>query len=152
MSGRKLKRSLLAMIVLAAAAKCVWALGFRLSQSKEQLELKYNVDCTDHDSGRVSINLTITEQGRIKPVHAVQLAIPSDDGTGYFDLSVSLATETVDGKLRARAHLTRELAERATIRLVTRTNPESGGKAERTWYYHVIPIADYIRKRDQKPK
>ena len=128
----------------------LWAL--QLSQSKEELELKYDIDCVTHSSGRVTVNLTINEQGKLKPIHDIQLAIPSDDGTGHFDLSVSMATRNVDGKLHARAHLSRDLAERADIRLVTLTSPTTGKKSPRSWYYHLIPVAEYIRKAEQKPK
>ena len=150
MSGKKLRFWGVAAIVFVVGANLAWALGFRLGQSTEELELKYDVDCTIHKSGRATVNLTVAEQGRIKPIHDVQLAIPSDDGSGHFDLLLSLATENVDGKLRSRAHLSRELAERATIRLLTRTNPETGKQSTRTWYYHLVPIAEYISNGEPK--
>lgn len=82
---------------------------------------------------------------------SVQLAIPSQDKSGYYDLSISLATENVDGQLTARAHLSRDLAERAEFHLTTHTPPDgNGGKSERTWYYHTIPVAKYIK--DAAPK
>ena len=150
MSGKKLRLWAIAAIVFVAGANLAWALGFQLGQSSEELELKYDVDCAVHSSGRVTVNLTVAEQGRIKPIHDVQLAIPSDDGSGHFDLSLSMATGNVDGKLRAKAHLSRELAERATIRLLTRTSPETGKQSPRTWYYHLIPISQHIGGGQQK--
>lgn len=150
MTGRKLRYWIVAAIVVVAGANLAWALGLQLGQSPEELELKYDVDCAVHKSGRVTVNLTVAEQGRIKPIHDIQLAIPSNDGSGYFDLSLSMATKNVDGKLRARAHLSRELADRATIRLLTLTNPETGKQSPRTWYFHLIPIADHISDREQK--
>ncbi len=150
MTGRKLQYWVVAAIVVAAGANLAWALGFQLGQSPEELELKYDVDCAVHKSGRVTVNLTVAEQGRIKPIHDIQLAIPGNDGSGHFDLSLSMATENVDGKLRARAHLSRELADRATIRLLTLTNPKTGKQSPRTWYFHLIPIADHIT--DDEPK
>lgn len=151
MAARKLRIWLLAVVAVVATSNLAGALGFRLGETKEQLELKYDVDCTVHGSGRVTVNLTIVEQGRIKPIHDVQLAVPSDDGTGNFDPSLSMATDNIDGKLRARAHMSRELAERATIRLVTRTSPDTGKELPRTWFYHLIPISEYIRDGEQKP-
>jgi hypothetical protein len=106
---------------------------------------------TVHDSGRVTVNLTITDQGQLKPLDSVQLAVPSRDKSGYYDLSLSLATETVDGKLTARAHLSRDLVEHAEFHLTTHTPPDGNGeKSERTWYYHAIPVAKYIKDAAQK--
>ena len=150
MTGRKLRYWVVAVIVVVAGANLAWALGLQLGQTSEELELKYDVDCTVHKSGRVTVNLTVAEQGRIKPIHDIQLAIPSNDGSGHFDLSLSMATENVDGRLRARAHLNRELADRATIRLLTLTNPKTGKQSLRTWYYHLIPIADHISDGEQQ--
>lgn len=150
MAGKKLRFWAVAAIVLIAGANLAWALGLQLGQSAEALELKYDVDCVVHKSGRATVNLTVAEQGRIKPIYDVQLAIPSDDGSGHFDLLLSMATENVDGKLRSRVHLSRELAERAAIRLLTRINPETGKQSPRTWYYHLIPIAEHISNGEPK--
>jgi len=150
MSGRKLRFWIVAASAVLVGANLAWALGFQLGQSTEELELKYDVNCTVHASGRVTVNLVIAEQGRIKPIEDVQLTIPSDDGTGHADLVVSLATKEVDGKLRARAHLARDLADRASIRLVTWTDPKTGKPTPLTWYYHLIRIADHINGTGQK--
>lgn len=151
MATRTLRLPLLATATVLLTTTIVLALGHELSATKEELKLKYDVSVTVHGSGRVTVNLTIAEQGKLKPLDSVQIAIPSQDKSGYYDLSISLATENVDGKLTARAHLSRDLAERAQLRLVTHTLPDgSGGKSERTWYYHTIPIAKYIQ--DTAPK
>ena len=34
----------------------------------------------------------IADEGKLKPLQSVQLAVPGQDGTGYFDLVVSLAS------------------------------------------------------------
>ncbi len=151
MAARALRLPLLATAALLLTTTIVWALGHELSATKEELKLKYDVSVTVHDSGRVTVNLTITDQGQLKPLDSVQLAVPSQDKSGFYDLSLSLATENVDGKLTARAHLNRDLAERAELHLVTHTPPEGGGgKSERTRYYHTIPVAKYIK--DAAPK
>lgn len=140
-----------ASILLAAVFLPVspaWALGHGLGETKEQLKLDYEVVATDHRTGRVTVNLTISDQGRLKPLRSVDLVIPGADKTGYVDLSVSLATTKVDGKLHARVHLLRELAERAEIQL--RTGTLDGRQQPMTWYYYSIPIADYLK--DEAPK
>ncbi|MHC4403878.1 MAG: hypothetical protein ACYTG0_29830 [Planctomycetota bacterium] len=138
-------------IVFAAivlSANLAWAEGFGLGETKEQLKLKYDVSLKDHGTGRVTVNLTIADQGRLKPLNSVDLVIPSKDGTNFVDLSLSLATRKVDGKLLVRVHLIRELAERAAIQL--RTSSLDGKQEALTWYSHAIPIAEHLKDGEQK--
>jgi hypothetical protein len=118
-------------------------MGEKLGQTKEQLKLAYDVSCIEHGSGRVTVNLTIADEGRLKPLTAVELLIPGEGGTGFVDLSIPLAVRKVDGNSRVDIHLKREWAMRAEIQLRTRT---LDGKSEPlTWYYHSIPIAKYLK-------
>ena len=142
-------------IVFAAIALTVnlaWAAGFGLGQTKEQLKLKYDVSVKDHGTGRVTVTFTLADEGRIKPLNSVNLSILSKDkhkDGGYMsDLSLSLATRKVDGKQVASVHLKKELAERAEIQL--RTSTLDGKMEALTWYYHVIPIAKYMKNGEKK--
>lgn len=150
------KKLRLPAIVLAAIAVpgLVWALGFELSQSKEELKLKYDVSVTDHKTGRVTIVLKIEDYGRLKPVNSVDLSIPAEEahegGGRYADLVVSLALRKEGDKQVARVHILRELAERASIDL--KTNHLDGKQQLATWYYHSIPIAKYLKELDEKKK
>ncbi len=145
---RTLRLSLMVLAALVLAAGAAWAMGFQLGETKEQLRLKYDVSSVDHGTGRVTVNLTIADEGRLKPLDSVDLVIPSNDGTGFVDLSLPLATRKVGGKLLASVHLKRELADRAEIQL--RTSTLDGKKEALTWWYHVIPIAKYIKNGEQK--
>lgn len=144
---RELRLPAIVFAVIALPASLVWALGFQLGETKEQLKLKYDVSLKDHGTGRVTVVLTIADQGRLKPLNSVDLVVPgkdrNKDGSGYLDLSLSLATREVDGKQVARVHLIRELAERAEIRL--RTSRLDGKREALTSYYYVIPIAEYLK-------
>jgi hypothetical protein len=143
MSARPFLASLVAFAVLVSTAQPVWALGFKLGEAKEQLGLKYDVASVDHGTGRVTLSLTITDEGKLLPIDSVDLFIPGHDGSGPVDLSVSLATRTKDGKRSAQVHLKKELAERAEFHLKTWT---LGGKKKLlTWYYYAIPLADYLK-------
>jgi hypothetical protein len=142
----RLPSLVLAAIVLPASVAC--ALGFQLGETKEQLKLDYEVSAVDHGTGRVTINVTIADEGRLRPLSSVDLVIPNKDGSGSVDLSVALATREVDGKRMVRVHLKRELAERAEIQL--RTGHLDGKQEPLTWYYHAIPIAEYIKDRKQE--
>ena len=147
-------KTCLPLVVLAAivlSANLAWALGLELGESKEQLKLKYDVSVVDHGTGRVTITLTIADEGRLAPLdRGVELLIPSKEGPGYVDLSVSLNRRKVEGKQVVSVHLTKELAERASIQLNTDTL--DGKVAPLTWYYHSIPIARYLKEGNQKKK
>jgi hypothetical protein len=131
------------------AGNLAWALGLELGETKEQLKLKYEVAVVDHGTGRVTITLTIADEGRLAPLdRGVELLIPSKEGTGYVDLSVSLNRRKVEGKQVVSVHLTKELAERASIQLNTDTL--DGKVAPLTWYYHSIPIAKYLKAGEPK--
>lgn len=123
------------------------ALGFEIGQSKEELGLKYDVKVTDHGTGRVTVNLTIDDPGKLKPLQSVWLVIPTESGTGYVDLSIELATHRTDGALRVRAHLKKELAERAQLQLRTLTNPRTGQAEPLSWFYYSIPIKEYLESK-----
>jgi len=143
---RKLRPPAIAFAAVVLAANVAWAMGFRLRETKEQLGLKYDVSVVDHGTGRVTVNLTIADQGRLKPLDSVDLVIPNKEnkeGTGFVDLSVALASKEVDGKRSVSVHLTREWAERAEIQL--RTSSLDGKQLGLTWYYHAIPLAGYLK-------
>ena len=92
---RKFRLLSIVFAAIILAANLAWAMGFLLGETKEQLKLKYDVSLVDHDTGRVTVKLTIVDQGRLKPLDAVELVVPSKeknkDGSSYFDLSVELA-------------------------------------------------------------
>ncbi|WP_020475671.1 hypothetical protein [Zavarzinella formosa] len=148
MNARTCCLPLLVVAGIFLSANPAGALGFQLGETKEQLKLKYDVSVTDHGNGRVSITLTIADEGRLTPLNSVDLHIPSQDETGYADLSLSMAAKKVDGKLVASVHLKKELAERAQIQL--RTSSLDGKRLGLTWYYLSIPLAEHLKKAAPK--
>ena len=146
------RKTCLPWVVLAAivlSANLAWALGLELGESKEQLKLKYDVAVVDHGTGRVTVTLTIADEGRLAPLdRGVELLIPSKGETGVVDLSLNLDRRKVDGKQVIRVHLTKELAERASIQLNTDTL--DGKVLPLTWYFHSIPIAKYLKAGEPK--
>ena len=145
---RTLHLSLMLLAALVLTVDRASAMGEILGQTKEELELKYDVAVQDHGTGRITAVLTLADEGRLKPVYAVELVIPGKekepDGGRYMDLVVSLDTnQSDDGKRVARVHIRKELAERAKIWLTTSTF--DGKQLVLTRYHHVIPVAKYLK-------
>jgi hypothetical protein len=135
------------MAAAVLAGGVAWGEGFILGQTKEELKLDYEVAVQDHGTGRVTVVLTLVDEGRLKPLDEVQLVIPGQetetDGRRYMDLVVSVDMQrTDDGRRMGRVHMRRELAERAEIQLNTHT---MDGKCDpMTRLHHKVPLAKYL--------
>lgn len=148
MSMRTLRLTFMLLMALLPTANRAWALGEVLGQTKDELKLKYDVAVHDHGDSRLTVEFTLADEGRLKPLDAVELNIPGqekDKGGGWpTDLAVSLEmARTADGKRVARIELRKEWAERAAIWLTTTTF--DGKRLATTRYHHVIPIALYMK-------
>lgn len=126
-----------------------WGIGFILVETKEQLKLKYDVDVTEHGTGRVTIVFTLADEGRLAPLEEVELTIPAKeknaDGSHWMDLVMSIKmVKSANGTAVGRVHILKELAERAEIRLNTHTM--DGKPDPMTRLHHVIPLAKYLKE------
>jgi hypothetical protein len=147
---RALSRSGVLILVLAIVWTTgrAWGIGSVLVQTKEELKLKYNVVVEGDGIGRITVVLTLDDEGRLKPLETVELTILSKDNrkgnTRGMDLVVAIDMLKVGGGKRVgRVHILRELAERAEIRFNTHT---IDGKLDPlTRLHHVIPLAEYIK-------
>lgn len=148
MSMRISRLSLVALATLVLTAGRAWAMEEILGQTKEELKLKYEVTVQDHGTGRVTVVLTIADEGRLKPVQSVDLMIPMEKGQGSVDLMVSLDAREVDGTRVARVHLKKEWAQRAQIWLKTST---FDGKQLLERSIHPIPLADHMKNASAAP-
>ena len=150
MYTRRIILPLLALVAVTLTANHVWALGFELGETKEQLKLKYDVFVQDHGTGRATIVLALADEGRLGPLRSIDLGVPGKakekDGGTYMDLSVSLLPRKEDGKQVVRVHLHKDLAERASITL--NTDHLVGKQAFATWYYHYIPLAKLVTEAE----
>ena len=143
-------RSAVAIVaaVLLWSSGSAWGIGFILGESKEQLKLKYDVAVEENGVGRVTVVLTLADEGRLKPLDEVQLYVPgkekNKDGSSPAELVVSIDTVKGEGGTRVgRVQILRETAERAQIWLNTHT---MDGKLDAdTRLHHVIPIAKYLK-------
>ncbi len=140
--------ALVAAVAVAGTAGGAWGIGFVLRESKEELKLEYDVAVQDHGAGRVTVVLTLADEGRLKPLNEVQFVIPGQeeniDGGHGMDLVVAIDMKTTnDGQRVGRVHLRKEWAERAEIQLNTHTM--DGNIDPLTRLHHVIPIAGYLK-------
>jgi len=127
----------------AAAGAGNRRMGFELKETKEELKLDYTVEATDSNGGgRMSVVFTLADEGRIKPITSVEFAVPSKDGSGYYDVVVTLSPFERDGKKVYVMQLTRDLAERGEIDLKTNT---MDGKRMLNWGYHRVVLEKYAK-------
>jgi hypothetical protein len=151
MFTRKFSPAAVVFIALLAAAQAGWAAGVILSQTKEQLQLQYDVVVSESIGGRVSVTFTLADEGRLKPITGVYLYIPAEkaekDGGRYADLFVPVAMKTVAGKQVVNFEVTKGWARRAEIQLITLTlDGKQGVPGQRTQpsYLYSIPLAKYV--------
>ena len=136
---------------IAIPTSCAVAIGFRLGQSKESLNLKYELSVYDHDTGRVTVTFSLEDAGRLKPVSSIDLHIPSEemhDGGGRkSDLTMSMATRKEGTKQVARIHIRKDWAERAEIHI--KTGHLDGKQQMMTWYFHAIPLKALVDRAEK---
>jgi hypothetical protein len=144
----------LGVVATFAAAIATWAAVAVIDESKdnkEQFKLQYDVAVHDGGKGSVNVTFTLADEGRLKPLFDIGLYVPSEkvekDGGRYADLSLSLATRTVDGKKVASFELRKDWAQRAQIQLMTVTLDGKRQQSTGSTAY-VIPVAKYL---DNKP-
>ena len=136
----------------AAAEGGARLLGHEFGETKQELKLDYDVEVHDNGGGRVSVVFTIADEGRLKPISSFDVAAPSKDKSGYYDLVVPMAVRdggVSGGKRGIMFQLTRDLAERGEIDLKTST---FDGKQMMEWGYHRVSLAAALKAADEKAK
>ena len=149
---RALRLSVVILAALLLTTDPTWGIGFILGQSKEELKLKYDVIVHDPANGQVAVEFVLADEGRLKPLDAVELMIPRDDGSGFYDLTLPLALREAERKRVVRFNLKEEWAARAEIWLTTYWFDGKQLVMERN--HHVIPVVNYMKHQpapDAKP-
>ena len=134
------------VVACAIPATVALALGRGLSESKEELNLKYDVLVSEGDAERMTVTFELEDEGRLKPISSIDLHVPGSDtqdgGGATSDLEISMATRREGTKQVSRVHLRKDWAARAEIRITT--SNLDGKQGSRTWYYHAIPLKDLV--------
>ena len=81
MRQRRLRLMVLFAVAIGCACTVALGLGLPLNQSKEELQLKYELNAVAHGDS-VLITLTISDLGKLKPLSAVVLDVPNKGGKG----------------------------------------------------------------------
>jgi hypothetical protein len=144
MSIQKLSGPFLLLVALVLPASGTWAMGEILGETKEQLKLKYELTVSEPVNGQVGVVFILEDEGRMKPLSAVELGIPRQDGSGSYDLTAPLGLREYNGKQEVRFNLKTDWAARAEIWL--NTNHFDGKGLVMTHYHHLIPLAQHMAK------
>ena len=131
-----------ALVLLAfAAQQPCYARGVGKLVTKEtqkEMELEFDLKAT-RDPNAVIVVMEIRTTGKLERLHQVRLIVPA--AGGHFLVRVPMEMEQPrDGLTRVWAQIAPELAERASIELVTDVHP-------RGEYYFSVRLADYITDR-----
>jgi hypothetical protein len=148
----RLSRVATGMLVFAAIVLMpgrIWAIYYGLGPSKDEWGLKYEVEVRDAGIDKLTVVLTLADEGRLKPVYSIDLVAFSkqtdNQGGRSYDVKAPIELKpTEDGRRAGQVQIRREFLDRAKIRILTRMldgkQQPSGG------VYYDIPIAKYLNK------
>lgn len=130
-----------AFALMAFVAQPCYARGVGKLVTKEtqkEMELDFELTAT-REPNAVIVGMEIRTTGKLERLHQVRLIVPAADG--HFLVRVPMEMEQPrDGLTRVWAQIAPELAEKASIELVTDVHP-------RGEYYFSVRLAEYITDR-----
>ena len=140
---------LMAFAVVALVSGRAWAIYFALGPSKDEWGLKYHLEVEDAGSDMLTVKFTLADEGRLKPIHSVSLAVldkkNSSQASQRYDVKGRLELKpTADGKRVGKIQFRKELADQAIIRVLTQRVDgrfQSAGAA-----YYDIPLAKHLKE------
>lgn len=132
-------------LAMTLTTNSAWAIGFKLSQSKKELRLDYDIKVKDIGNGKVSYELALHNPGRLAEISAVNLLIADSTGKNY-DVVVYVAPFEKEDITYYRFQVSREFAERGSLHLMT---SKLDGKIEPlTWYYFEISLKESLKDKE----
>lgn len=114
---------LLFVIAVALMTSTSWAHWYQLGPSKDEWGLKYDGSVQPAKGDKVVVEFTISDQGRLKPIHSVfVMAFSNPDRTGTNLVKTPIAMKlTEDGKLTGQVEVGKKFADRAVVRIFALT-------------------------------
>ena len=147
--NRRMSRKALSFLVVAAvlliAGRC-WAVFVPLGPSQDDWGLKYDIQVTPANGDQVDVLFTLTDEGRLKPIYTTTLVAfsPNSDGSRtYLAQSPIVMKPIKDGGFAGQVQISKEIVERAQIRILTLT--VDGKRLGATASYY-IPLKRFVTK------
>ena len=93
----------LAVAVVLLTCGRGWATYYKLGPTKDEWGLKYDVDVTDAGNGKLNVEFTLADEGRLKPFYTLEviaLSKETDERGGHsYDVKEKIELKpTKDGK------------------------------------------------------
>ena len=145
-----LATGVLAVIAVVLFTSRSWAHWYDLGPSKDEWGLKYDGEVEAATGDKLKVHFTISDPGRLKPIHSVFLmAFSNPDRTGTQLVKTPINMKpTQDGKLTGEGEVRKEFANRAMIRIFTLTvggRSQMAGPTAGARYYD-IPLKKFLKK------
>jgi hypothetical protein len=148
-----IRLSRLATGVLVVAAMVLmsglsWAMFYGLGPSKDEWKLKYDVEVDAASGDTLTVDFTLADEGRLKPIYSITLIAFSkqtdSQGGRSYDVKAPIQLKaTTDGKRAGQAQIRKEFADRAIIRILTQT---VDGRPQQFAAYYDIPLRKFLNK------
>lgn len=145
----RLSRVATGLLIVAAlvlmADRC-WAIYHGLGSSKDEWGLKYDVEVSDAGGDMVTVVFTLADEGRLKPIHSIDLVAfskqtDSQGGRSYDAKERVELKPTKDGRRAGQVQIRKDLADRAKFRVLTLT---VNGKRQQSGSYYDIPLKKFL--------
>lgn len=117
-------KSLSVVAVIALVPSNSGAVHFPLGPSKNDWGLKYDVQVSAAGADKVNIVFTLTDEGRLKPIHSITVvALRSVGGNSFaYDVKTTIPLQsTPDGKRSGQVQIPKKFADGALFRILTLT-------------------------------
>jgi len=123
---------------------------YELGPSKDEWGLKYHGEVDAANGDKLIVHFTMTDQGRLKPIHSVfVMAFSNPDRSGTNLVKTSITMKPTDGgKLAGQVEVGKQFADRAVIRVFTLTvdgRSQMAGPTAGARYYD-IPLKKFLKK------
>ncbi len=144
----RLATGLLVVAAIALMCERSWAIYNKLGPSKDEWGLKYDVTVQDAGSDTLTVVFTLADEGRLKPIHSIELVAfsrqtDSQGGRSYDVKEPVKFKPTEDGRRVGQVQIRKAFADRAKFRILTLT---IDGKRQPSGSYYDIPLAKYLNK------
>lgn len=125
----------------------VGAVYYALGPSKDEWGLKYAVEVSAADDGKLNVHFTLASEGRLKPIYSATVIAFSnpgpDGGRSYLEKAQIDLKPTKDGPLAGQTQIHQKHADRAMIRILTLT---VDGRRHKSASYYDIPLQKFLQR------